>query len=209
MSVLLDLTNKVLSKAAMDTNKFRILRGKTVQRKNRIPKDVKKAKQRMNKIHRRLKETYSLALEDKLKLFRKMYHQVVRSHNLKTDMDRDIMLFNIMGESPGKVFRHIKAMKKAGNSLVPKLTVGQAVYTGESVADGFFESMSSLKRCDSKSLESVPELSEKLLDYNTVIELCRNHNGIPSIDSKKARTHSYILAFLGFLWPLLSMLNHI
>ena len=191
MSILLDLTNKVMSKAAMDTNKFRILRGKTVQRKKRIPKNVKKAKQRMNKIHRRLKETNSFALRDKFKLSRKMYHQVVRSHNLKTDMERDIMLFNIIGESPGKVFRHIKAMKKSGNSLVAKLTVGQAVYTGEAVADGFFESMSSLKRCDSKSLESVPELSEKLLDYNTVIELCRNHNGIPSIDSKKAKDLLY------------------
>ena len=51
--------------------------------------------------------------------------------------------------------------------------------------------MSSLKRCDFKSLESVPELSEKLLDYNTVIELCRSHVGIPSIDSAKAKELLY------------------
>ena len=76
---------------------------------------------------------------------------------MKADMEKDTQLYEIMGENPGKVFRHIRAMKKTGSSQLAKLTVGNAIYTGDNVADGFYESMSSLKRCDLTSLESVPE----------------------------------------------------
>ena len=191
MSLLLQLTNKVMSKAAMDTNQFRVLGRKVVQKKRKIPKNVKRAKQRLNKIHRRLKESFSTDLEAQFRKSKKIYHRIVRTHNLMADLERDTMLFNIMGENPGKVFRYIKAIKKAGNTMVAKLTVGQEVYTGEAVADGFYESMSSLKRCDLKTLESVPEISEKLLDYNTVIELCRDHGDIPTIDYDKAKKLLY------------------
>ena len=162
-----------MSKAAMDTNHFRVLGRKVVQKKRKIPKNVKKAKQRLNKIHRRLKESFSTDLEDQFKESKKIYHEIVRSHNLMADMERDTKLFNIMGENPGKVFRYIKAIKMAGNTMVAKLTVDQEVYTGEAVADGFYE------------------ISEKLLDYKTVIELCRDHGDIPTIDYHKAKKLLY------------------
>ena len=102
------------------------------------------------------------------------------------DLDRDRQLYNIMGENPSKVFSLIKSFKNTQHGTIAKLTVGQKTYHGQQVADGFYESMSSLKQCDPESLRSVPELSEKLLDYNTIIKLCQNHQGIPAIAMDKS-----------------------
>ena len=157
MSILLQLTSAVMSKAAMETNKYRILGKKCVPRKKKIPRCLRKAQQRLNNIHSKYKTSPTPELRDRVRIARKAYHHTVRLQNMKADMERDTQLYEIMGENPGKVFRHIRAMKKTGSSQLAKLTVGNAIYTGDNVADGFYESMSSLKRCDLTSLESVPE----------------------------------------------------
>ena len=187
MSVLLQLTNKVLSKAAMSTNRYRVLGKKKEPKRIKIPRDIRIAKQRLCRAHKKHKLSPSLLSENQLRRSRKSYHQAVRSYNLRVDNERDNKLSDIMGVSPGKMFRHIKAMKNTGNSVISKLTVGQATYTGQGVADGFYESMSSLKRCDTLTLEHVPELSDKLLDYKIVIELCQNHDGIPELTLEKSK----------------------
>ena len=181
MSILLQLTNEVMSKAAMETNKFRKLGKKCISKGKKVPKCVRKAQQRLNSIHRKYRASPTASLRDQVRKARNVYHKTVRSFNMKADMERDIQLYEIMGTNPSKMFSHIKAMKNTAGSQLAKLAVGKAVYTGDSVADGFYESMSSLKRCDLANLEAVPELSNKLLDYYTVIELCKNCSRLPEI----------------------------
>ena len=96
--------------------------------------------------HRKVKFSPSPATENQLKKCRKNYHHTVRTQNLQFDIDRDTQLYNIMGENPAKVFKFIKSMKNTDSGTIDKLNVGQRTYTGINVADGFYESMSSLKQ---------------------------------------------------------------
>ena len=91
-----------------------------------------------------------------------------------------------MGENPGKVFSFIKSTKANQSAAIAKLTVGSKTYYGENVADGFYDSMSSLKQCDPDTIMTQPELSEKLLDYDTIIKICQDHQGIPAITPDKS-----------------------
>ena len=186
MSILLQLTNTVMSKAATATNEFKLLSQKRTPRKKRIPQTIQKAQNKLNKAHRKLKSSPGPATQHQLRKSRKSLHHAVRTHNMQCDLDRDRQLYNIMGENPSKVFSLIKSFKNTQHGAIAKLTVGQKTYHGQQVADGFYESMSSLKQCDPESLKSVPELSEKLLDYNTIIKLCQNHQGMPAIAMDKS-----------------------
>ena len=187
MSLALQLTNTIMSKAAMETNKYRILGKKCNVKGKNIPRCLKRAQKRLNDIHRKYKTSPTPVIRDRLRIARKFYHQTVRSFNLKSDMERDIQLYDIMGKNPGKLFRYIRAMKNTGSGQLAKLAVGKVVYTGDKVADGFYESMSSLKRCDLTSLESVPELSNKFIDYHSIIKLCKNGGDIPKMTMDQSK----------------------
>ena len=106
----------------------------------------------------------------------------MRKFNIQTDLDRDKQLYAVMGQNPNKVFSLIKSFKNTHGGAVAKLKVGDKTYHGENVPDGFFESMSSLKKCDIESLKAIPDLADKLLDYETVIELCQTSQGLPPVD---------------------------
>ena len=187
MSVLLELTTLALNTAAAATNPSRSLTIKPNLRKKKVPQDILKAKKKLNTAHRRHLSSQDQATAEIFKQCRKNYHRVVRSQAIQADLERDSQLFNIIGENPGKVFSHIKSMKSIHRGGTAKLTVGSKVYCGEKVADGFYESMTSLKQCDIESISTEPELSEKLFDHKVIMELCQNHSeGIPRIDIKKS-----------------------
>ena len=183
MSILLNLTNTVMSQAAIFTNEHTLITKKTSKPRKKIPKMILRTKKRLNKAHRMMISTGSEVARNKFKICKKEYHHTVRLHNLQGDIEQDSMLYNIMGENPNKVFRSIKSLRNTKNSSIAKLTVGQTTYHGSEVADGFFHSMSALKKCDLESLKAAPELAEKLLDYDLVIALCQRHEeGIPPMD---------------------------
>ena len=182
MSVLLSMTNTVMTRAAIKTNKHRLVAKKGKKKKKRLPAEILRAKRKLNRAHFKFKSKPSTESVLNLRFYRKQYQQVVRAYNIKTDIERDAKLYSLMGENPNKVFRAIKSFKNAKTNEIAKLTVGSQTYQGEQVADGFYYSMSALKRCDKDSLKSVPELSDKLKDYEIIISLCQQHQGIPPID---------------------------
>ena len=71
---------------------------------------------------------------------------------------------------------------------IEHLTVADKVYKGESVCDGFYDSMTSLKNCDLQALQSDPNLAEQFVNFEQILKLCHDQPGIPSIsleDSSK------------------------
>ena len=147
---------------------------------------ILKEKRKLNKAHRRLKSAQDQASAEHFRQCRRKYHMAVRTTNMQSDITRDTQIFDIIGESPSKVFSHIKSMKGTQSCATAKLTVGAKTYCGSRVADGFYESMTSLKQCDVDSLSSEPGLAEKLSDYNLIIKLCQEHEGIPAVDLSKS-----------------------
>ena len=182
MSILLSMTNTVMTRAAIITNKHRFITKKGKKKKKKLPAEIWRAKRKLNKAHCRFKSLQTTEAVLNLRFYRKQYQQTVRAYNVKTDIERDAKLYSLMGENPNKVFRAIRSLKNAKTNEIAKLTVGSQIYQGEQVADGFYYSMSALKRCDKDRLESVPKLSDKLKDYEIIISLCQQHKGIPPID---------------------------
>ena len=182
MSVLLELTNIVMVKCAAITNKQRVVKKGVKKPKFKLPVDILKAKRKMNKAHKRFATYPCSSTEEKFRTCRKHYHQTVRAHNVKTEVERDAKLYSVMGENPSKVFRTIRFLKNSQANNIAKLTVGDQTYHGKHVADGFYHSMSALKECDIETLYSEPALAEKLQDYEIVISLCQHHQGIPPLD---------------------------
>ena len=185
MSILLQLTNHIMTEAAIATNKFKFL-GKPISRKRKIPDPIKKARNHLNKAHKKFKCFPGPESEAKFKKCRKTYHQTVRTYSLQSDMSRDSHLFNIMGANPASVFKFIKSVKTKENSAIARLTVGNKTYKDEKVADGFYDSMSTLKQVDYDELRADPALSEKFLDYDIVLELCKTNQSLPTISIDKS-----------------------
>ena len=186
MSILFQLTNSAMSIASTATNTTKSLGRKPPPRKQNIPLSIRRAQNKLHKSHKRHKAAPSASTEHFLRLNRKSYHRTVRVHNMISDLGIDKQLYSIMGGDPSKVFSFIRSTKRIQNQSVEKLTVGQRVYCGEKVADGFYDFMSSLKQCDPESLKCIPELSEKFSDYDLIIKICQDHQVLPSIDLDKS-----------------------
>ena len=182
MSVLLQLTNSMLSKAASDTNESKVLNSKVTPRRKKIPQPILIAQRKLNKANKKLMSSNTVSGSKHLKQCRKSYHQAVRKFNLQSDLQRDSQLFGVLGEHPTKVFSLIKSFKNTQTGSIAKLTVGKKTYHGDNVPDGFYDSMSSLKQCDFQSLKKSPELAGKLLDYETIIDICQTNHGLQAID---------------------------
>ena len=181
MSILLTLTNTVMTRAANVTNKSKIL-AEPVPNKKKVPKVITIVKNRLNKAHRMYRDMPTKETKEHLRQCRKTYHQTVRAQRLQADVERDCKLYNIMGASPDVVFNFVKSLKSSKSTNIAKLTVGNKTYFGNDIPDGFYDSMSSLKRVEYEDIISEPAIAEKFIDYECIMELCNDNNEIPLID---------------------------
>ena len=71
-------------------------------------------------------------------------------------------------------------------SKIEQLAVGEKLYTGSQVGDGFFDSMTSLKSCDVQSLTKDPMLVDHFSNYEHIMKICENKQTIPKISELDA-----------------------
>ena len=74
--------------------------------------------------------------------------------------------------------------KRSKASKLSKLHVGVKTYHGDSVKDGFYDSISNLKSRDWDTLDASEQLSEFSLDYLNILEVCKSGASIPDISEK-------------------------
>ena len=84
------------------------------------------------------------------------------------------------------IFQSIKKAKSNSSSNINELKVGNQIYSGAAVADGFFSSLSSLKSINSESLANDPFFTQQSIDYEFIQEICDNGLKIPLITFDKA-----------------------
>ena len=68
-------------------------------------------------------------------------------------------LHSILCQNQQDVFKSIKKLKSVTTSKIQKLAIIETVYSGSSILDGFYDSLSSLKAPDMSSIHSSPFLS--------------------------------------------------
>ena len=116
----------------------------------------------------------------------KKYKNAIRSNRVRVGHQRDQKLFSILSENPSSLYSYVKSSRNSDSTPIQKLTVADKTYTGESVPDGFFESMTSIKTCDIGQLESDPVMAEHFSNHQHILKLCKDHHKIPAIPRDKA-----------------------
>ena len=181
MSILLTLTNTAMTRAATVTNKSKVL-AKPIVKESKVPRAINNVKNKLNKAHRKFRDNPSKETKENLRQCRKVYHQAVRFQRLQMDVERDMQLYSIMGSSPATVFNFVKSLKGSKTANIAKLTVGKRTYYDKDIADGFYDSMSSLKQVDYNDILSEPSIAEKFIDYDLIVKLCQDNHKIPAIN---------------------------
>ena len=187
MSVLLNVTNYIMASIASKTNKTVSLNKKPVCKSSPTPPTVLSAKKQLTKAYEKLRGARSDPVQrQRFKMAQKAYRSSVRAHRVKEGSKRDEKLYSILTDNPSLLFKHIKSLRKTGSTAIQKLTVGQKIYEGETVPDGFFDSMTGIKSCDIDHLRTDPHLADKFSNYEHILKLCEDQHQIPAITRVKA-----------------------
>ena len=80
-------------------------------------------------------------------------------------------------------FRRIKSGKKNLSSSIKSLKVGDRIYSENNVADGFYQSISSLKTLDTITSPSYESFTS---DYRHIVEISKSSKQIPRISLETA-----------------------
>ena len=168
MSILLDLSNKALTMAASFTNKSIVVGKKRVPKSTKTPKLVIKAQRALTKAKHRSSPS--------LKLAKAEYRKTVRRARVRICNERDQKLDQILNDNPSSAFAFIDSCRKSAPVALMKLTV----------ADGFYDSMSSIKSCSLSDLMDDPVIKEQLDTYKHISKLCQDKHTIPPVSMEKS-----------------------
>ena len=106
---------------------------------------------------------------------------------------RDTLVHSVLGSNPRSLFKAIKSRNSKSSLKIQALNVGDKVYSGTSVPDGFFDSLSSLKSPDMSSIHSSESYESTFSDYSTIRKICEAGLRIPEIAPKDATEILYNL----------------
>ena len=196
MSVLLSLTNKIMTKCAGETNKV-IEIGSNLEKKSSIlPKSIKRSRNKMITAHRMFKRMQKSLepnshlvnpFKDVFAASRIKYRNAIRQFKLKSNLQRFKQLDEVL-EKPREAFKYIKKCRMTKETRIEELSVGHKLYVGSSVCDGFYDSMTGLKQCDMDKLRQDPLLLNQLVNYEQITEILRRpgQTPIPPISQEKS-----------------------
>ena len=161
---MLDLSNKVLTSAALSTNRSISLSHKFDKKTPRVSKEIRVAKHELKRAHNALKRALKFSdgqnivtAKNNFKDARKALRHITRVNTHHADINRDSNLFSILTKDPSALFRSVRSYLKPSARAVPFVTVNGKKYSGDKVADGLYESISNLKKENKTSLFASPK----------------------------------------------------
>ena len=195
ISILLSQTNQILTMAAKSLNKVIDLSRKPKPKKTFIPPDISSASTAVKNIskslQKKMKDPSSSAtsidtIKTSLTDARSLLQNLKRRHALNLEMDRDTKLNSIISSKPQAAYNLLRSNKKDSNASISKLVVGDSTFTGAAVADGFHQSISSLKKIDPDK-PATKTFSQFLSDHSHITEICKAGRQIPEISLTQAQ----------------------
>ena len=194
ISVFMKTTNDILKSAAAKTNKIVDLATKVVKKPKSIPKTVKKSQRNLLYQSREVDKALSndasdevvKYLKNKIKVSKTEHQKLVRFSNAQESIKRDEKLHMILTKTPSALYRCIRSNNNISGGSIRKLTVRDRLYLGDTVADGFFDSLHGLKSLDHSSLSSSESFVSFAEDFENILEICDNGEKIPQITRSKS-----------------------
>ena len=194
MSVLLSLTNSIMSKCACQTNDFKIVGQKLRTKSRKIPLAIKCSRNKMITAHKKLKTAEKLLgsksghvphTKTAFICNKRKYRQVLRQYRLRDSLERYAKLDDIF-VNPTSAYCYLRQCRKSKATQIEHLSVGDKVYAGSAVCDGFYDSMTSLKQCDMEQLRNDPHLSSQFTNYEHIMKISQDQPPIPPISLEKS-----------------------
>ena len=192
ISLLLSTTFSAMNIAAKSTNKVSMLGIKlTIKpKKNKEVQIISKSSHKLLRALSRL-EANPTATQDQLLEARHNLHEsrmlfkkCVREGLAEERDTCDSKHYNIIS-NPSAAFRAFRAGARNASPSVKKMHVRDKVYLGESVPDGMYDSLSSLKAPEMSQFTKLPPYVEALSVYQHIINLASAGGKIPPISFPK------------------------
>ena len=186
MSILLSSTYSLMQATAASTNKVIDL-GKIRAQKvtkspliSRLQRILLRAQRNLESISSSPSVTPAKvsAAKAALNSAREELTQATRAQTRQQSLERDSKLATSNFQS---LFKSIKSSRSASGSKISSIRVGDQVYQGDSVPDGFFHSMSNLKHPDMGPIYSSPHFQSTMSDFKNIVKICESGARIPPI----------------------------
>ena len=121
----------------------------------------------------------------KYKEEKRRHNRLLRFIKMKEGRTRDRTLDSLLHKNPFPGFQLIKRIRSSKLTKVNKMKVGSRVYLGESVPDGIYQSIKSLK---SDPIPHNPDLSIPSFteEYRHILNICKSGKRIPQLSKEKS-----------------------
>ena len=185
MSLLLSSTYNVMNKAAAATNKVTQL-GVKKPPKVKKPFIITKLQRIVLKAHKYRASLASspvcapaslTAASEALAQCRGELRRAIRAQQRMASYRRDCKLT----KGFSSLFKSIRSSKASAAGKISSIRVGSHKYSGESVPDGFFDSMSRLKRPNLSKIHNTSHFQSTLFDFENIMKICKSGRQIPPI----------------------------
>ena len=110
---------------------------------------------------------------------------MLRQYRLRDSLERYAKLDDIF-VNPASAYSYLRQCRKSKPTQINHLSVGDKVYAGQAVCDGFYDSMTSLKQCDMEQLRNDPHLSSQFTNYEHIMKISQDQPSIPPISLEKS-----------------------
>ena len=185
-SFLLQSTNFLMNYAASISNKMIPLTSTRTPKSEKVPKAIQKSTNALSKLNSKLKFLLSnpssstesiVTIRSRIKELRMHHRKLVRWTRLQKNVLRDKNLTSNTNELS-------KAVRKSNPTAaknIKKLVVGEKEYVDENVPDGFFDSISSLKKLDLASLSTSSSFQSASDTYKNILKICESGTKVPEV----------------------------
>ena len=188
-SVLLQTTNAFLDLCARKTNSSTKLCKKFGDKSTKKPTYLVQSERKLLKTHKALRFLNRSSpdfnkLAEHHQEAKRLHQQLLRFQKMEEGLLRDNTVNSLLSNDASPGYKAIKHLKNPKASKVGKLTVGKMTYHGDTVPDGIYESIRSLKTDPVvRDVATFPDFDE---DYRNILDICKSGKKIPNLTKEKS-----------------------
>ena len=190
VSVLLQATNSFLDLCARRTNGFTKLSKEFRSKSAKKPAYLVHSERKLMKSHKTLRNMSRLSpdfkrLAEQHQEAKRQHQRLLRLQKMEECCFRDKTLNSLLSNDASPAYKAIKHLKNPRASKLAKITVGKMTYLGDTVPDGMFESIRSLKMDPivRDAEDTFPDFDE---DYRNILDICKSGKKIPKLSKENS-----------------------
>ena len=186
MSLCLQSTTRVLTDSALATNKGINLDEMAEPKSAAVSRKVKLSQQSLLRKYKAVgkfsgTQDILATMHSALNVEKAKHRALLRSESATVSVRRDKNFHSILNQNSSQVFKSLRSLSRNKARKISKLSVNGKLYSGETVPDGFYDSLHQLKTLDHDNIQDQATFERCKSDYSHILEICKSGAKIPSI----------------------------